>query len=64
MNRVQSGIFIYILLQPVHAFLYVFQGVGVGKPDMAFSAVAEINSRGNAHSGLFQDIKGQLVGIS
>ena len=47
-------------LQPVHALGYVFQGVGVGKPDVALGARPEIHTWGDTHVGVLQYVPGQL----
>lgn len=47
----------------VHSLRDVFQRVGVGKSQIAFAVVAEVDAWRDAHVGVFQDIEGEPVGI-
>ena len=58
-----SGTHCNILLEPLHAFFDIFHGVGVGKPQIALTVLAEINSGCDTDMRFFEDIECQLIGI-
>ena len=48
----------------MHAFFNIFQGIGVGKPQIAFTVFAKINSGADADVGFFQNVEGQFIGVA
>ncbi len=51
-NRKLSS-FVQIRFNPAEPFLNILKGVGIGKPDIAFSVLTEINTGRDAHMGVF-----------
>ena len=52
-----------IPLQPAQGLRQVFHGIGVGEAQKTLASRTEIDARGDPDLDLFQNIKGQGVGV-
>ena len=47
-----------ILRQSAHAFVNIFQGVGVGEAQIPFAVGSEVDTWSDGNLGVFEDVEG------
>jgi hypothetical protein len=53
-----------ISLQSAHAFVNIFQGVGVGEAQITLAVGSEVDAWSDGDPGVFEDVEGQGLGVA